>query len=216
MSYCRPASEIDYLRTDWIPSKLKKFVRNDCGMLDFVLLVRNGNINNFMYDDSISENEKLVLSDMSAEVLEVLTVNGFTRSIIRRMLFSSDIPNPELYFVKKYILEPELIEEFALKHESLSGYKDVDVEDYRKALMPYFYFNKAYEEYNPCNEDRIEAIINLMSNYFEDDDLYKVTLDIRGAGDFICNERTFEKVCGRLRDECLDFIPRLVQAFEAY
>ena len=216
MNYCRPANEIDYLRSDWIPSKLKKFVRGDCGMLDFVLLVRNGSINDFMYDDSIPENEKLELSDMSAEVQEVLTVNGFIRPIIRRMLVSADVPNSELYFVKKYILEQELIEEFALKHESSSGYHDIDIEDYKEALMPYFYDNESYEKYNLCCEGRIEAIINLLSNYLDEDDLYEVIVDIRGAGDFICDKRVFEKVCGVLRDECLDFIPKLVQAFEMY
>ena len=216
MSYCRPVNEIGYLGPDWIPSKLKKYARDSYGELDFVLLVRNGGIDGFMYDDNIPENEKLELSDMSAEVLEMLTINGFIRPIIRRMLFSADVPNSELYFIRKYIIEPKLIEEFALRHESLGGYQDVDVEDYREALMPYFYSNKAYEKYDLCCDGRIEATINLLSNYLDEDELYDVMLDIRGAGDFICDKKIFKRVCGKLKDECLDFIPKLVQAFEMY
>ena len=78
MSFCRPASEIDYLKSDWIPRKLKDIMRDDCGVQEFVLLARNGAINKFMYDDDISESEKLELSDMVAEVLEILVVNGLS------------------------------------------------------------------------------------------------------------------------------------------
>lgn len=208
MSFCKPVGEIDFLKTDWIPSKLKNMFA-DYTLPEFVLCARNGTINEFMYNDDIPESEKLELSDMVAEVLEVLIVNGFIR------LEMMAISNPELYFTMKYVVGLELVESFILEHEAKSGCKDRDAVDYEEALMPYFYFNEDYEKY-VFNYERIEAVINLLSNYLDEEELYEVALDVMSIGNCVCDEEILEKARDKLKENSLDLIPKLVQAFEMY
>jgi hypothetical protein len=208
MSYCKPVGEVDYLKTDWIPNKLK-YMYADYTLPEFVLCVRNGTVNEFMYDDSIPDAEKLELSDMVSEVLEVLMVNGFIR------LEMMTISNPELYFTMKYIVSLELIKSFVLAHETESGCKDLDEVDYEEALMPYFFSNEDYEKY-VFSYERVEATINLLSNYLDEEELYEVALDVMSVGNSNSDEEIIKRACDKMKENSLDLIPKLVQAFEHY
>ena len=78
MSFCKPANEINAFKFQWVPAPLAK-IYGDYSVEEFVLAVRNGSVNAFMYDNSFSEVEKIELASMVDDVREMLIVNGFIR-----------------------------------------------------------------------------------------------------------------------------------------
>ena len=208
MSYCRPVGEIEQIKTDWIPGKLRNMYA-DYTLEEFILTIRNGDINSYLYDDSISEGEKMYMSDIVAEVLEFLIVNGFMRSEIMTL------STPEMYFVKEYIVSLEMIENYILGCESL--YKNVkfDYKDYLKVFMPYYYSNRCYERYE-FHCEKVEAAIDVLSDYLDDGELYDVTLDVMSVGNNISDEVMITAAKKKMVAKSLEILPELVEVFATF
>lgn len=200
MSFCKPASEINTFKFRWVPEPLAK-IYGDYSVEEFVLAVRNGSINDFMYSDEHSDAEKLELASMVEDVKETLTVNGFMRP---EMMSLND---PELYFVVMYLMKLEIADNYYLK-------KDME-EDFGETFMPYYYSNDEYENYVFCYE-RVEAIINVLSNFLDEEELYEVTLDIMYMDEAYCETETLENAKKRLVEKGDELIPLLEQVFAMY
>ncbi len=200
MSFCKPVREIENIKTDWIPGKIREIFA-DYTLEEFVLCVRNGSINMFMYDDSFSEIEKGELIFLTDEVRDTLVANGFIRP---EMIMTN---TPELYFLLNYLIELGLISDYIIE-------KEMD-NDYDEVFMPYYYSNEQYEEYTFCYE-RIEAVINVLSNFLDADELYEVALDIMYMSDHPCDNETLENAKQKLVDRGLELVPLLEQAFAMY
>ena len=200
MSFCKPASEINVFKFRWVPEPLAK-IYGDYSVEEFVLAVRNGSVNSFMYNDEYSDAEKLELASMVEDVKETLTVNGFMRS---EMMSLND---PELYFVVMYLMKLEIADNYYLK-------KDME-EDFGEIFMPYYYTNDEYENYVFCYE-RVEAIINVLSNFLDEEELYEVTLDIMYMDEVYCEAEILEDAKKRLVEKGDELIPLLEQVFAMY
>lgn len=200
MSFCKPASEINVFKFQWVPTKLAKLY-GDLSVEEFVLAVRNGSVNSFMYSDDYSEAEKIELASMVDDVRETLIVNGFIRP---EMMSLSD---PELYFVVMYLMKLEIAEKYYI-----DGRLD---EDFEEIFMPYYYSNDEYENYVFCYE-RVEAIINVLANFLEGDELYEVTLDIMYMDDAICESEILEEGKKKLVEAADKLMPLLEQVFAMY
>lgn len=197
MSFCKPVSEIDAYKFQWIPAPLAK-IYGHLDVEEFVLAVRNGSINTFMYNDKYSESEKIELASMVDDVKEMLIVNGFMRP---EMMCLS---NPELYFVIMYLIKLEMADKYYSK-------KELDW-DYEEIFMPYYYSNDEYENYF-FNYERIEAIINVLANFLDEDELYEVSLDIMYMGDGANDGEILEKAKKKLVEDADKLVPLLEQAF---
>ena len=57
MSFCKPVREIESIKYNWIPGRLRTMYA-DYTIEEFVLCVRNGFVNMFLYDDEYSEADK--------------------------------------------------------------------------------------------------------------------------------------------------------------
>lgn len=200
MSFCKPASEINTFKFRWVPEPLAR-IYGDLSVEEFVLAVRNGSVNSFMYNDGYSDAEKLELASMVEDVKEVLTVNGFMRP---EMMSLND---PELYFVVMYLMKLEVADNYYLK-------KDME-EDFGEIFMPYYYSNDEYENYVFCYE-RVEAIINVLSNFLDEEELYEVTLDIMYMDEAYCETEILEDAKKRLVEKGDELIPLLEQVFAMY
>lgn len=200
MSFCKPAGEIHFIKFEWIPDPLAKIYAN-CDVEDFVLAVRNGSINSFMYNDEYSDADKMELASMADEVREFLIVNGFIRP---EMMILSD---PELYFTIMYILKLELADNYYSAKDS--------EDDYEEIFMPYYCSNDAYENYVFCYE-RIEAILDLLSNFLDDEELYEVILDIMYMGDAACDQEILDQAKEKLVEKGSELVPLLEQVFAMY
>ena len=200
MSFCKPASEINAFTFQWVPAQLAK-IYGDLSVEEFVLAIRNGSVNSFMYSDKYSEAEKIELASMVEDVREFLIVNGFIRP---EMMSLSD---PELYFVVMYLMKLEIAEK---------DYSDKNLdEDFEEIFMPYYYSNDEYENYVFCYE-RVEAIINILANFLDGEELYEVTLDIMYMDDAFCESEILEESKKKLVEAADKLMPLLEQAFAMY
>lgn len=200
MSFCKPASEINAFKFRWVPEPLAR-IYGDLSVEEFVLAVRNGSVNSFMYNDEYSDAEKLEYASMVEDVKEVLTVNGFIRP---EMMSLND---PELYFVVMYLMKLDIADNYYSK-------KDIE-EDFGEIFMPYYYSNDEYENYVFCYE-RVEAIINVLSNFLDEEELYEVTLDIMYMDEAYCETEILEDAKKRLVEQGDELIPLLEQVFAMY
>lgn len=189
MSHCRPAGEIDLITYGWMPPELIEIYK-DATLEDFILDMRNGGVNSYIYDDQYTEKEKLVLMDAVEEARNVLIANGFFRSSI------STGVEPELRFVLWYMADLGLMKEME--------------EDSIETFLPYFASNEDYEKYNFCLE-KVDALIGVLADYLLDDELAEVALDIRGSErvDTRLTESAKEKIV-KHKDE---LIPELETVF---
>lgn len=200
MSYCKPANEINAYKFQWIPAPLVK-IYGDLSVEEFVLAVRNGSVNSFIYDDSIPEADKIELASMTEDVKEMLTVNGFIRHEM------ANLSDPELYFVVMYLMKLKIAENYYSK-------KDME-EDFEEIFMPYFYSNDEYENYVFCYE-RVEAIINVLANFLDGEELYEVTLDIMYMDESVCETEILDEAKKKLIEKGDKLTPLLEQAFAMY
>ena len=200
MSFCKPASEINNYRFQWIPAQLAK-IYGDLSVEEFVLVVRNGSIDSLLYDDEYAEADKAALDFMIGDVREHLVVNGFIRPEMM------GLNNPELYFVKTYLKDLKIAEKY---------YSTIVFEgDFEENFMPYFYSNDEYENYVFWYE-RIEAVINVLANFLDEDELYEVALDVMYMGDWVCDSGILEKAKKKLVIGAEKLVPLLEQAFAYY
>ena len=191
MSYCRPASEIDLIRYGWIPFDLVE-LNKDSSLEEFVLSVRNGSVESFMYDDEFSAEDKLKLSDQVAEVREFLGMNGFLRP--EMMLISM----PEIYFTLFYIAKLDLIDD-----------------ELEEKFFPYFLSNEEYETYD-FNYERVEAIIRVLSGFLTEEELGEVTLDMMFMDNINCDETILEKAKKKLMTKKDELVPLLEKAYAMF
>ena len=78
--------------------------------------------------------------------------------------------------------------------------------------MPYYCSNDEYENYF-FNYERIEAIINVLANFLDEDELYEVSLDIMYMGDGANDGEILEKAKKKLVEDADKLVPLLEQAF---
>ena len=196
MSHCRPVNEIDFLTYGWIPPGLIKMYQ-DLSLEEFVLIVRNGSIEAFVLDDEYSDEEKLALSDQVAEVRETLVINGFIRP--EMMTLST----PELYFALQYIVNLSLADDIELV---------MNEDEYEEIFFPYFMTNEDYENYD-FNYERVESILNVLSNFLSEEELYEVVLDVMFMSDASCDKKVLEEAKKKLVSERKKLVPLLEQVY---
>lgn len=208
MSYCRSVNEIDSIKVDWIPRKLRE-IYGDYTLEEFVLAVRNGTIFTSIYDEEASEGEKMYISDMIAEVMEFLIVNGFIRYDM------ITLSTPEAYFIERYVVAQEMIEKCILGYESRGRVIEFKCEDYLEVMMPYNYSNRDYETYQ-FSYEKIEAVIRILSNYLNETELYDVALDINSMGNCVRDEAIIEQAKEKMVEKSFELVPLFVQAFAIF
>lgn len=197
MSFCRPAKEIHIFESEWIPNPLSGFY-GDHNVENMVLAIRNGSIKSFMYSDEYSEIEKLELTSVVEDVKDMLVANGFIRP---EML---NYGNPEPYFVAMYLIKLDI---------AFNYYSEIGMEeDFEEIIMPYFFSNEAYERYE-FSYERLEAIINVVSNFLEEEELYQVALDIRSMGMAVCKSDILEEAKKKMVEKGNELMPLLEQVF---
>ena len=85
-------------------------------------------------------------------------------------------------------------------------------EDYEEIFMPYYYSNDEYENYVFCYE-RTEAIINVLANFLDGEELYEVTLDIMYMDEAVCESEILEEAKKKLVEKGNKLMPLLEQVF---
>lgn len=202
MSFCKPVREIEFIKTEWIPYPLVKMYA-DYTLEEFVLEVRNGSINSFMYDDERTEEDKAALGFMVDEVRETLIVNGFIRPEMMTL------GNPELYFLLEYVIRLGFINDYCSKQElEFDG-------DLETVFMPYYFSNEDYEEYVFCYE-RIEAILKVLADFLDEDELYEVSLDIMSMSGVACDDQVLKRAKEKLVENVAELVPSLEKVFAMY
>lgn len=191
MDYCKPVKEVDDLKYEWIPKKIVK-IFGDLTLEQLLLIVRNGEISYFFHNDDYTEGEKMELTELADDFTDIVAAEGFIRPEI---LYSA---TPELYFVNEYLIEKELINS-----------ENVDV------FMPYCLSHEEYESYS-FNFTRREAIVNLLSNFFDEDVLREFKKEFYTMTDEGRNKELLQKAKDIVYEERDKILPLLEQVFMMY
>lgn len=190
MSHCRSVGEIDLIKSKWIPDKIVS-MNQDLTLEEFVLNMRNGSIFAFLNEDTYSEAEKLELTDLVEEARETLVINGFIRSDIL------NLANPELYFTLNYLVKTGL------------------ADDHEEVFLPYFFSNESYEKYDFCYE-RMEGVIDTLSDYLNDEELYEVATDVMYMDSDYCDPDILERAKRIIVDQKDDILFDLELVFSMF
>lgn len=199
MSFCKPVREIESIKYNWIPGRLRTMYANYT-IEEFVLCVRNGFVNMFLYDDEYSEADKGDLLFLTEDVRDTLVMNGF----IRPEMITD---NPELYFLKDYLIKYDIVTNYILE-------KDLE-DDYDELFMPYYYSNEQYENY-VFRYERIEAILGILSNFLDKAEYHEVALDIMYMSDQASDDVILERAKKKLADSTMELVPLLAKVFAMF
>lgn len=190
MSHCRSVGEIDLIKSKWIPDKIVS-MNQDLTLEEFVLNMRNGSVFTFINEDTYSEAEKLELTDLVEEARETLIINGFIRSDI------FNLANPELYFTLNYLVKTGL------------------ADNHEEVFLPYFFSNESYEKYDFCYE-RMEGVIDVLSDYLSDKELYEVATDVMYMDSDYCNSIILDLAKKAIVEQKDEILPDLEEIFSIF